>query len=79
MWFVTRQAMRWTLGGLALGACGAMAVARVLRFLLHGASSVDPIALAGVALALTGAAYGACWIPARRAIRTDPMMALRDG
>jgi putative ABC transport system permease protein len=79
MWFVTRPAMRWTLGGLVLGACGAMAVARVLRFLLHGASSVDPIALAGVALALTGAAYGACWIPARRAIRTDPMMALRDG
>jgi hypothetical protein len=79
MWFVTRQAMLWTLSGLALGACGAVAVSRVLRFLLHGASSVDPIALAGVALALTGAAYGACWIPARRATGTDPMMALRDG
>jgi predicted permease len=79
MWFVTRQAMLWTLSGLALGACGAVAVSRVLRFLLHGASSVDPMAIAGVALALTCAAFGACCIPARRAMRTDPMSALRDG
>ena len=79
MWLVTRQAMRWTLSGLALGAAGAIVVSRVLRFLLHGASAVDPVALAAVALPLTAAAYGACWIPARLATRTDPMMALRDG
>jgi putative ABC transport system permease protein len=77
-WLVTGQAMRWTFSGLVLGAAGAAAVARILRFLLHGASAVDPVAVGGVALALAAVAYGACWTAARRAIQVDPMIALRD-
>jgi ABC-type antimicrobial peptide transport system permease subunit len=59
--------------GLALGAAGA----QVLRSLLFGVSAVDPIAFGGAALTFAVVALAASYLPARRAMRIDPMIALR--
>jgi len=54
-----------------------MALSRVLRGMLFGVSSFDPIAYAGLTLVLAGVALLASWLPARRAARVDPVIALR--
>jgi ABC-type antimicrobial peptide transport system permease subunit len=66
-----------TLAGIALGLGGAWATTRVLNSVLFGVSSTDPLTFFGVAGILCGAAMLACYIPARRAMRVDPMVALR--
>ena len=66
-----------TLAGVALGLAGAWAATRVLNSVLFGISSTDPLTFIGVAAILGSAAMLACWIPARRAMRVDPMVALR--
>jgi len=71
------QGMRLLGSGLLLGFVGAFAVARVLRSLLFGVSANDPLIYGAVTLVLAGAALLACWIPARRAARVDPMITLR--
>jgi putative ABC transport system permease protein len=63
--------------GLGLGAAGALAVARGLRTLLYGVGSSDPATFAGTALLLMAVAFIASYMPARRAMRVDPMSALR--
>jgi putative ABC transport system permease protein len=63
--------------GLLIGLAGALGVARVLQGLLFGVTSRDPVTLAGVAILLTAVGVGACWIPAARAARVDPAVALR--
>jgi putative ABC transport system permease protein len=63
--------------GVAAGVAAALAVSRVLGSLLFGISATDPATFAGVAVLLLGAVFAAAWLPARRATRVDPMVALR--
>ena len=74
---VVRQGLRLTLLGLAVGLAGALAVTRVIRSLLYDVSPTDPLTLAGVAVLLATATLLACYLPARRAARVDPISALR--
>ncbi len=77
--FIGRQ-MRLVLAGIALGAVGALILTRMLSslsHLLYGVGSSDPLTFAIVSLVLIGVAALACYIPARRAVEVDPMVALR--
>jgi putative ABC transport system permease protein len=69
--------MRPALLGLAVGIIGALGFTRFLSSLLFGVKPTDPLTLIVVSLILSGVAAVACYIPARRAMRVDPMVALR--
>ena len=71
------QGLRLTLFGLGLGGFGALALVRLLNSLLPRVAGPDPLALAAVALLLFVTAALASWLPARRATRVDPLVALR--
>jgi putative ABC transport system permease protein len=73
------QGMRPVLAGSLIGLAGAVAVARALRSLLFDVAPTDPIVLGLVSLILLVAAALACYLPARRAARVDPVVALRVG
>jgi predicted permease len=66
-----------TATGVAIGIAAALLVTRLMRSLLFDVSPFDPLTFAGVALLLTFVALAACYVPARRAMRIDPMVALR--
>jgi putative ABC transport system permease protein len=74
---VLRQGLQVTLVAVVLGAAGALAGGRAIASLLYGVSSRDPIVLGGVTLVLTAVALVASYLPAYRATRVDPMVALR--
>ena len=74
---VLRQGTTLTAVGLLLGLVGAIASTRLLRGFLFGVQPFDPPTLIAVTLLLCGVALLACWLPARRAARIDPMTALR--
>ncbi|HYL47446.1 MAG TPA: FtsX-like permease family protein [Candidatus Limnocylindrales bacterium] len=63
--------------GIVVGGVGAFALTRMMRSLLFGIAPADPLTFAGVALLLLLVAIAACYVPARRAMRVDPMTALR--
>ena len=74
---VVRQGLVLVLVGVALGLAGALALTRVLATLLYDVSATDPLTFAILALLLTAVSAVACYIPARRAARVDPLIAMR--
>jgi len=74
---VLRQGMLLTVVGVSLGVIASLAVTRVLSSLLYGIRPTDGATYISVSLILTGVALAACYIPARRATKVDPMVALR--
>jgi len=74
---VVAQGMRPVLIGIAVGITAALFLARLISSLLYGVRPSDPFTLAAVALLLTAVAAAASFVPARRATRADPMIALR--
>jgi putative ABC transport system permease protein len=74
---VVGQGMRLAVVGLIIGIAGGFATTRLMRRLLYGVSATDPFTFAAIALLLAGVAFVASWVPARRAVRTDPTAALR--
>ena len=74
---VIRQGMGLTIIGLIVGVAAGSVVTRVLSDMLYGVSTHDPFVFVGAPLLLLVVAFLACYIPARRATRIDPLVALR--
>ncbi|HWC19487.1 MAG TPA: FtsX-like permease family protein, partial [Terriglobales bacterium] len=71
------EGIRIALLGIGIGIAGAFALTRLMSKLLYGVRASDPVTFTAVALLLTIIALAACYIPARRAVRLDPLVALR--
>jgi putative ABC transport system permease protein len=74
---VVGQGLKLTLVGMVIGLGAALAVTRVMETLLYEVSATDPLTFIAIALLLVGVALVASFIPARRATRVDPIVALR--
>ena len=75
--YVLREGIVPVIGGLLLGTIGAALISRAIAALLYGLSAVDPVAFGAAGAFLIAASILAAWIPARRAARVDPLIALR--
>ena len=76
---VIGQGMTLVLAGIVVGLAGALALARLVSTLLFEVTPFDPPSYASTVVALLAVALLACWVPARRAMRVDPITALRCG
>jgi putative ABC transport system permease protein len=74
---VMGEGMLNALAGVAIGILGALALTRFLSSMLFGVKPTDPLTFVGVSVILAAVALLACYVPARRAMRVDPMLALR--
>jgi ABC-type antimicrobial peptide transport system permease subunit len=77
LWMVLADGMRLAAAGIAIGLGASFALTRLMKALLYEVSATDPLTYTGVALLLVIVALLACWIPARRAAKVDPMTSLR--
>src|SRR3984957_551718 len=71
------EGMKMAMIGIVVGVVAAAGLARLMSQLIYGVSAADPVTFAGVIIVLTTVAFAACYVPARRAMRVDPMVALR--
>jgi putative ABC transport system permease protein len=78
LWAVVRQGMTLTLLGLVIGLLIAVGATRLMTTLLFSVSATDPVTFASVSALLIVVALLACWLPARRAAKVDPMVTLRQ-
>jgi putative ABC transport system permease protein len=76
-WMVMMSWLRWLLMGLIIGASASFALGRILQSRIWGINAADPTTLIAVDVILTVVGLIACYIPARRATKVDPMVALR--
>jgi putative ABC transport system permease protein len=74
---VLGEGLKLTLTGVAIGLIAALTMAQLMKSLLYGVGAIDPLTFAVAPALLAATAMVACWIPARRAARTDPLTALR--
>jgi putative ABC transport system permease protein len=74
---IVGQAMLLVAISMAIGLVGAFMATRFLSSLLYGVVAWDPITFASIATLITAVSFIACWLPARRAARVDPVVALR--
>ena len=76
-WMVLSEGSMLLVTGLVIGVLGAVLTTRLIRGLLFGVSPNDPMTLVGVALMMAGVGVAACWLPARKAAKIDPAVAIR--
>jgi len=74
---VVNGGARFAILGIAVGIAASLALTKLMEDLLFGVRATDPLTFAGAAILLAGVSVVACYIPARRAMRVDPMVALR--
>jgi putative ABC transport system permease protein len=77
LWMIVRRGLTLTASGLLIGLPATLATTHLLANIFFGVNEYDPATFATGLIALTGAAMLACYIPARRAARVDPMVTLR--
>ncbi|MEO7962830.1 MAG: FtsX-like permease family protein, partial [Gemmatimonadaceae bacterium] len=76
-WMILREGGVLLIGGLALGIGGALVMSRLIQSLLFGVAPYDPITLVGVGTMMLAIGLAACWVPAARAARIEPIVAMR--
>jgi ABC-type antimicrobial peptide transport system permease subunit len=74
---VLRKGLKLAIAGAIVGFAGALIVSHLMAGLLYDVSPSDPLTFVGLTIVLTAVALAACYIPARRAMRVDPNIALR--
>ena len=74
---ILREGLKVVFAGILIGVIGALALTRLISSMLYGIGTTDPLTFVGVSLLLTAVALLACYVPARRAMRLDPVVALR--
>jgi len=77
LWLVMKEGARFSLIGISLGLAGALGISRLLAGELYGVSPADPATFLAAASLMTAVTLLACYIPTRRAMRVDPLLALR--
>jgi predicted permease len=77
LWLILGEGMKMAMTGVVVGIVAAAGLTRLMSQLIYGVSAADPVTFAGVIIVLTAVAFAACYVPARRAMRVDPMVALR--
>ncbi|HYL99827.1 MAG TPA: FtsX-like permease family protein, partial [Blastocatellia bacterium] len=77
VWLVLRKGLLRGFGGVVVGLAGALATTRLLSTVLFGVKPIDPVTFAGVVIVVLAVTAAACWIPALRASRVDPVLSLR--